>query len=444
MNRSRSRQLVVAFATVLSAANLYFINYASLQALYHPASHLRLNLYGDPQIEGDAKLKREPILGRYDLLVNDYYLRHVYMSTIAAFQPQYVVTMGDIFSSQRVRKAEYYKRIERFSWISGRNKTTYKPIHTRRAHAYMFLAGNHDIGYGAETRPYHINRYVNNFGPINRDWMVDFDNKRTRESVDGLHQFAILNAMNLDFTQNAEFRNETWSFLKRLVSKRAKHPAIPLTLFLHIPLSKPSGICVAEPEMIYKNGSVHYQDYLSPVTSAYLLHCLTPTLIFNGHDHNGCLSAHSVKHTTVQPVPLGDSGKLLQVSEDLCSLQLEELDMYQLAIEEFAAATVTSFAEPRIPEHAISLAVEVTVRSTMGEYSGATGIFDISPDSRSGLQQHIQTSDHGFVLNSKHGYIYRYREVLFGYHLIIRVLAVVDLVSVFAVPALLLALSFYI
>ncbi|PIA15293.1 hypothetical protein COEREDRAFT_44983, partial [Coemansia reversa NRRL 1564] len=347
-------------------------------------------LYGDPQIEGDAKLRREPIMGRYDLLVNDYYLRHVYMSTIAAFQPQYVVTMGDIFSSQGVRKAEYYKRIERFNWISGRNKTPHKPIHTHKAHAHLFLAGNHDIGYGAETRPYHINRYVNNFGPINREWMVDFDDNRARESVHGLHQFAILNAMNLDFTQNAQFRNDTWSFLKRLASERAKHPAVPLVLLLHIPLSKPSDICVAEPETRYRNGSVHYQDYLSPVTSAYLLHCLAPTLIFNGHDHNGCLSAHS------------------------------------------------------IPEHAINLTVEVTVRSTMGEYGGATGIFDISTDSRSGLQHHMRASDHGFVLHSKHGYIYRYREVLFGHHLIIRVLAAVNVVSVFAVPALLLMLSLYI
>ncbi|KAJ2790089.1 hypothetical protein H4R20_007073, partial [Coemansia guatemalensis] len=285
--------------------------------MFFVASQLRFNLYGDPQIEGDAKLAREPKMGRYDLLVNDYYLRHIYMSTVAAFQPQYVVTMGDIFSSQWVRKAEYYKRIERFNWISGRSTALNKPVHTRTSHAHLFLAGNHDIGYGAETRPYHINRYVNNFGPLNSEWMVDIDYNRARKSVGGLHQFAILNAMNLDLTENTQFRNETWSFVERLAAKRARHPEIPLALLLHIPLSKPGGICVLEPETRYRNGSVHYQDYLSPVTSAYLLHCLTPTLIFNGHDHHGCLSAYSVKHSTVQPVPLGDSGKQLQYSEDL-------------------------------------------------------------------------------------------------------------------------------
>ncbi|KAJ2082067.1 hypothetical protein H4R24_001865 [Coemansia sp. RSA 988] len=443
MDRVRFRTLLVAFTAVLSVANIYFFNYAAIQVLCHPVSHLRFNLYGDPQIEGDAKLVREPKMGRYDLLVNDYYLRHVYTSTIAAFQPQYVVTMGDIFSSQWVRKGEYYKRIERFNWISDRRKPQSKPTHTHKRHTHLFLAGNHDIGYGAETKPYHISRYVNNFGSINSEWMVGIDDNKVHGSVDGLHQFAILNAMNLDFTQNTRFRNETWSFVQSLATKRVKYSQVPLALFLHIPLSKPSGICILEPETIYKNGSIGYQDYLSPVTSAYLLHCLAPTLIFSGHDHHGCLSAYSVKQSMEQPVSLGDSGRLLQASEDLCSLRMEELDMYQQAIEEFAAATVTSFAGTEIPGHATGLAVEVTVRSTMGAYGGATGIFDISRNSRHDSQRHVQASGHDFAMHSEHGYTYRYREVQFGNHLIIRALLVVDMLSITVVPALFLLFSLY-
>ncbi|KAJ2740048.1 hypothetical protein H4S06_006221, partial [Coemansia sp. BCRC 34490] len=136
---------------------------------------IRFNLYGDPQIEGDAKLQREPRTGKFDIIINDYYLHYVYGSTIAAFKPNYVITMGDIFSSQWVKQGEYDKRIERFKWISqrvdGRNNTI------RSNHTNMYMAGNHDVGYGYETRAYHIRRFEDNFGPLNRKWTVDIDGR---------------------------------------------------------------------------------------------------------------------------------------------------------------------------------------------------------------------------------------------------------------------------
>ncbi|KAJ2664397.1 hypothetical protein IW148_001977 [Coemansia sp. RSA 1199] len=433
MTRSQLRRVAIAFALVLGAANVYFYNYAAFLALSHPDSDIRFNLYGDPQIEGDAKIAREPTTGKYDLLVNDYYLKHIYASTIAAFQPKYVVTMGDMFSSQRANKEEYYKRIDRFKWISHQVDTNMAPL--SGSHTYLYLAGNHDIGYGGETRAYQVNRYTNNFGPLNHDWMVDLHS--AGQSSNGLHQFAIINAMHLDKTRDEQFRNATWQFVQQLATQRAQHPEIPLALFLHIPLNKPAGICTMHPKTNYTDGFIKYQDYLSPATSAYILHCLAPTLVFNGHDHDGCLSAHKIRRAAPHPVVLGDSGNTLQISDDLCRMNFTEIDTYQAEVEAFGEATLSAVAGSDFTSTAGNMVVEVTVRSAMGAYGGVTGVFDISRDNTS-AGTHMRALGRGFTLRSEHGYRYQYREVRLGDHLIIRILLVASILGAFVVPAALL------
>ncbi|KAJ2765274.1 hypothetical protein IWQ56_004164, partial [Coemansia nantahalensis] len=315
------RRAAAAIVVALAVADVLLYNYAAIQALVRPAvPHARFALFGDPQIEGDAKIAREPTTGKYDLAVNDYYLRHVYQSTLAAFRPHYAVTMGDIFSSQWVSKQEHARRLARYRRISGEGEAVKSPganeaaqplpLPQRGAHKYLHLAGNHDIGYGDETRPYHIDRFVSSFGPLNRAW--------TARVGGSAHRFAIVNAMHLDGTRHAQFRNETWHFLRALAGRRAEDAGVPLVLFLHIPLSKPAGICVDAPATALRDGFVRYQDYVSPAASAYLLHCLAPTLIFAGHDHDGCLAAYMVRRHAAQPVPLGGTGRALRSSGDLC------------------------------------------------------------------------------------------------------------------------------
>ncbi|KAJ2765643.1 hypothetical protein IWQ57_004697, partial [Coemansia nantahalensis] len=152
------RRAAAAIVVALAVADVLLYNYAAIQALVRPAvPHARFALFGDPQIEGDAKIAREPTTGKYDLAVNDYYLRHVYQSTLAAFRPHYAVTMGDIFSSQWVSKQEHARRLARYRRISGEGEAVKspganeaaqpQPLPQRGAHKYLHLAGNHDIGY---------------------------------------------------------------------------------------------------------------------------------------------------------------------------------------------------------------------------------------------------------------------------------------------------------
>ncbi|KAI9501644.1 hypothetical protein BX070DRAFT_236531 [Coemansia spiralis] len=401
----------------------------------HIEPDIRFNVYGDPQIEGDAKIQREPTTGKYDLLINDYYLHHVYKSTITAFKPHYVVTMGDIFSSQWVKHEEYYKRIERFKWISHRIDNQNRTINS--SHKYIFMAGNHDIGYGEETRAYHINRFVKNFGTLNRKWSLNINGRE--------HRIAILNAMNLDKSRIEQYRIDAWDFVRELAADHIRHPDVPLILFLHIPLYKPNGVCISSSKTIYRDGFVRYQDYLSPETSAYLLHCLAPTLVFNGHDHDGCTAVHTVSPNASIPVALDTSSNRQLVSaSDLCSLTLAELDAYQPQVEAFALGTMISVASTNATNTNSSWStIEITVRSAMGEYGGVTGIFDISSDSSSQVSA-AHAGLHAFGRNVKvtaNGHIYQYREVPFGYHIVIRALVITNIVSCIVIPALLLLCS---
>lgn len=442
---SGARRLATAYAVVLCAVNIYFYNYASIYAiLYQPrskATTVRFNLYGDPQIEGDAKLQREPRTGKYDLLINDYYLRHIYKSTLNAFQPNYAVTMGDIFSSQWVNVNEYYKRIRRFKWITYQND--WHNASTAGKHLHYYLPGNHDIGYGSETRPYHVNRYLNNFGPLNRDWIIDFSVLSGHGNVSGssLHRIAILNAMNLDKTKHEQYRRQTWEFVRYLMKERQRQPEIPLVLFLHIPLSKPAAgsYCVKDPVFSYQDGSVRYQDYLSPSATAYILHCLQPTVLLNGHDHKGCVAAHRIVDASSND-PLSS----LQTANDLCNLTYEQFDSRQDEIESFAQQTILPISASALREtngtEVPWSTIEITVRSSMGAYDGTTGIFDISPIRRNQTQQNsarVWSHRNVAAKAAASGYEYVYREVAFGYHIHIRVLAVVDLISLLLVPTIL-------
>ncbi|KAJ1850539.1 hypothetical protein LPJ57_008092 [Coemansia sp. RSA 486] len=440
----RFRRFAYPYLVALAMVNLCFYKYATIHSLFHSSSSsdVRFNIYGDPQIEGDAKLHRQPWAGRFDLMVNDYYLHHIYKSTIDAFSPHYVVTMGDIFSSQWVSKDEYYRRIHRFKWISNRIDSRNATI--KGNHIYFYLAGNHDIGYGGETRPYHISRYLRNFGLLNQDWIIDLDAGKNSDRQ-GLHRVATLNAMNLDATRIDEYRRETWKYVRHLAAERAETPEIPLLLFLHIPLTKPAGVCEPRPTTSFKDGFVAYQDYLSPATSAFILHCLKPTIIFNGHDHNGCLAMHSVDESTDLPIHMGGLNKYLQSGEDLCQLSLEELDTYSSEVSTFAQNTMSVVNGSVATTNSSWTAIEVTVRSAMGDYGGVTGIFDIG---RSGSIQQESSSkardvrrekilhvvNRREVTASANGYTYQYREVALGHHLVVRIVVIINLASMLALP----------
>ncbi|KAJ2845735.1 hypothetical protein J3B02_004600, partial [Coemansia erecta] len=258
----------------------------------------------------------------------------------------------------------------------------------------------------------------------------------------GLHRVAMINAMNLDATQISEYRQETWNFIQRLAAERAETPDIPLLLFLHIPLSKPAGVCEPKPTIRLRDGFVAYQDYLSPITSAFILHCLKPTIVFNGHDHHGCLAMHSVYESSDPPIYLSSLNMYLQSGKDICALSLEQLDMHSAEISAFAQSTMSVVNGSMATANSSWSAIEVTARSAMGDYGGVTGVFDISclASDICSKELLLHAASRREMTASKDRYRYQYREVALGHHLVVRILAITDLVSLLVLPLIWLVL----
>ncbi|KAJ1928697.1 hypothetical protein FBU59_007108 [Linderina macrospora] len=82
-------------------------------------------------------------------------------------------------------------------------------------------------------------------------------------------------------------------------------------------------------------------------------------------------------------------------------------------------------------------AIEVTVRASMGELDGVTGIFDLTSDETEPDAKGVAAqSDRRNVIARANGFRYQYREVALGNHLIIRILLITDVISVMVLSAL--------
>ena len=98
----------------------------------------------------------------------------------------------------------------------------------------IVLAGNHDIGYGATMKPFHVKRFEAAFGPLNSVYEITG------------HRVVKVNSMNLDTSGDKEMSAQTWGFVKEMARLQKEEP-LPLILLTHIPLHKPAGNCVDAP-----------------------------------------------------------------------------------------------------------------------------------------------------------------------------------------------------
>ena len=219
----RSVLLPYGVVTVLIAILNIFIYYKQcLCSWNNNSAAIRMILIGDPQIEGDAKLRREPVTGHYDLLFNDYYMRHVYSTSIRWLQPTHEAFMGDLFSSQWILDDEFQRRVERFKWIF--------PIDTSILR--INITGNHDVGYGSELDSNRLSRFADAFGPLN----YYFEDRG--------HRFVILNAMVLDGTwYMVSLIIFNWIMDCDICRMQNKRPWISLMPFLYCNPQIPNHCC---------------------------------------------------------------------------------------------------------------------------------------------------------------------------------------------------------
>lgn len=298
---------------------------------------IRLMAVGDPQINGNWP--STPYLKRLDNYGNDYYLHHIYKLMKGRLGPSHVALMGDLVSSQWIGDSEFFNRTRRmaqriytrprdqaqleFDFIDTHTDTDWMGFYHQflqdmdhgvyddpatyhyedvtnwydsesQEPLFLNVTGNHDVGYGDATYQ-HMSRWRKLFGRDN--FWIEYDN-----GTDHPWRIVMLNSLALDGPMlQPEFKDSTWKFVEVLEQRAYNGSTILLT---HIPMHKDKGLCYDGPNVeLYAASGCHGCDptrvgllkstnFISPYASQRVLNAVfangKPGIILTGHDHYGC------------------------------------------------------------------------------------------------------------------------------------------------------------
>ncbi|KAN0011997.1 hypothetical protein ACTFIU_000216 [Dictyostelium citrinum] len=274
----------IIFGIGLLFLNLYIYNYMFFcrWKFNQDVETTNIIMLGDPQMEGDFRIRREGLKGKYNIFFNDNYFKHIVSNIEYYLNPSIVVVLGDLFSSQYINDEEFSKRTDRYRNIFSPLKDHTKLIN---------VTGNHDVGYANEVNEARINRFEASFGKINDKFFV------------GGHLIGVVNSINLDSSYDEKLQSDVWTHLKEL-KHDAESTQSPLIIVTHIPLYKDihsidrtlpiyrqyPWLCREEYQVKHTaNNHVKEQTMLTKETTDYILNEIKPLFVFNGHDHDGCI-----------------------------------------------------------------------------------------------------------------------------------------------------------
>ncbi|KAG0235044.1 hypothetical protein BGW41_000936 [Actinomortierella wolfii] len=418
------RTLLAGLTLFALIATTLLYNYARLSCRWKwpastsDASFVRMVVMADPQMEGDAKIRRLGKRAIVDLAFNDAYMRHIYRSTMApswvdGSKPTHVSVLGDLFSSQWIDDEEFGVRLKRYQSIFVPPEQLYAQSPSSSASPLPILinvTGNHDIGYGYDINQWRVVRWEKVFGASNYLLSVDIPSSSTASSPNNSDRklwFVVLNTMLLDGPASDEsLRNDTWTFLRSAAEIRKTRPQDRVVLLTHIPLHKEAGLCVDPPDIRLSSSdqTIIEQTMLRPETSQWILNHLDPDYILNGHDHYGCVVEHSilVHGKTEQEAQEAhkdekegdkvdddddnddddddDSTATSTVTEQWSAKRVDALTKHQTVRVDLSQPSLQTWMQLYGTNSSSTFRRtirEVTQRSMMAEYGGYSGLFEI-------------------------------------------------------------------
>ena len=280
---------------------------------------------------------------RLDLVVNDYFLGHIYRTLRWWARPSHVTVLGDLLGSQWISDEEFERRSHRF-WnrsfrggervpddVAAYPQNEYElagllAVEDDTAAAWrrriINVAGNHDIGYAGDLTKARLERFERTFGkaayelrfelPITNATInatiFDEDGNPDSDRLPPELRVVVLNNMNLDTPAvEQELQDKTYTFINDVIGTASAvefrgHFTLVLT---HIPFYKAAGICVDPPFFSFHSGGggVKEQNQLSDHATRGLLEGVYGLngdsqapgsgagrrgVVLNGHDHEGC------------------------------------------------------------------------------------------------------------------------------------------------------------
>ncbi|KAF9098272.1 hypothetical protein BGX29_007718, partial [Mortierella sp. GBA35] len=153
----------------------------------------------------------------------------------------------------------------------------------------LYVAGNHDVGFGNTLIRSSMARYKRVFGSVNYEVKV------------GNHSLVVLDTLALS-SNISSIRHESQQFLDHI---KQESPTLPRILFTHVPLYRPDATyCGKEREtkqLILDRKGEQYQNMVNKTLSREILEGIQPDMVFSGDDHDWCEVAHPTTEDNFTP-----------------------------------------------------------------------------------------------------------------------------------------------
>ncbi|KAF9353972.1 hypothetical protein BGX34_011278 [Mortierella sp. NVP85] len=165
-------------------------------------------------------------------------------------------------------------------------------IRTQGKSVRLYVAGNHDVGFGNTLIRPSMVRYKQTFGSVNYEVKV------------GNHSLVVLDTLALS-ADTPEIREESQQFLTQLGEET---PTLPRILFTHVPLFRLDttycGDARETKQLILNRGGEQYWNMVNSSLSQETLHAIRPDMVFSGDDHDWCEIAHPLDGSFTPEVTL--------------------------------------------------------------------------------------------------------------------------------------------
>ncbi|KAH7048036.1 Metallo-dependent phosphatase-like protein, partial [Linnemannia elongata] len=234
-------------------------------------------IIADPQLTDWYSYKQTGLALWLTEFYTDLFMRKSFARLHRRLQPDMVLFLGDLLDGGRETVAGHDRG------VYEKNKHRFlDKIRQDGKSARLYVAGNHDVGFGDTLVRQAMKRYKGDFGSVNYEIKV------------GNHSLVVLDTLSLS-SNITSVREESRGFLARMEQEKSKEPRV---LFTHVPLFRPETTSCGEAreaqQLILDRNGEQYQNMVNASLSREILRKVQPDMIFSGDDHDWCEMGHSL------------------------------------------------------------------------------------------------------------------------------------------------------
>ncbi|KAI8594852.1 Metallo-dependent phosphatase-like protein [Dissophora ornata] len=241
----------------------------------------RIAIVADPQLTDWMSYHQSGLLLALVETYTDIYMKRSFNRMHASLRPDAVLFLGDLNDGGRDSYGETFDK--------NSNRFFEKVFETN---VRLYVAGNHDVGFGNTLVRPSVARFKRVFGSINYEIEV------------GNHSLVVLDTLALS-SDVRDIREESQQFLTQMKNEK---PTLPRILFTHVPLFRLDttycGDARETEQLIINRNGLQFQNMVNAPLSRQILRGIQPDMVFSGDDHDWCEIAHSLDGTLTPEVTL--------------------------------------------------------------------------------------------------------------------------------------------